>query len=114
MESILNSIKQLLNIMPECEDFDAQIIMHINDAFSDLRQLGVGPSDGFSIEDESAIWIDYIPEFKKWHEVKTCVYKKVRLAFDPPLSSAALDSLTRQIAESEWRLHVQAESPNSL
>lgn len=114
MESILTSIKRLLNIMPECEDFDEQIIMHINTAFSDLRQLGVGPAEGFSIEDESAIWTDFIAEFKKWHEVKTCVYKKVRLAFDPPLSAAAVASLEKQIAEEEWRLHVQAETPNSM
>lgn len=114
MESILTSIKQLLGIMPDCEDFDPQIVMHINDALSDLRQLGVGPSEGFFIDDESAIWNDFIPDFKKYHTVKTCIYKKVKLAFDPPLSAAAIESLKSQIAEEEWRLHVQAESTNSL
>ena len=114
MESILTSIKQLLNIMPECEDYDPQVIMHINDALSDLRQLGVGPSEGFFIDDRSAIWEDFIPDFRKFHTVKTCVYHKVKLAFDPPLSAAAIEALKSQIAEEEWRLHVQAETPNSL
>lgn len=114
MESILTSIKRLLGIMPDCEDFDEQIIMHINTALADLRQLGVGPSEGFTIDDDSAIWNDFIPDFKKFHSAKTCVYKKVKLAFDPPLSAAALDSLKAQIAEEEWRLNVQSESPNSV
>lgn len=114
MESILTSIKQLLGIMPECEDFDPQVVMHINTALSDLRQLGVGPSEGFFIEDESAIWKDFVPDLKKFHAVKTLVYKKVKLAFDPPLSAAAIESLKAQIAEDEWRLNVQAESASVI
>lgn len=114
MESILTSIKLLLQVMPECEDFDEQIIMHINAAFSDLRQFGVGPSDGFIIEDESSIWTDFIEDFKKWHEVKTVVYKKVKLAFDPPTSASALEALNRQIAEAEWRLQVKADSTTAM
>jgi hypothetical protein len=114
MESILKSIKLLLNIMPDCEDFDEQLVMHINTALSDLRQLGVGPSEGFFITDEADTWDDFIQDFARFHSVKTCVYKKVKLAFDPPPSAAALESLKAQIAEEEWRLNVAAESTNSV
>ena len=35
---------------------------------------------------------------------------KVKLMFDPPLSSAVMDCMNRMISEFEWRLNVAAES----
>ena len=75
-----------------------------------LTQLGVGPAEGFSIEDDTAVWTDFIQDVKKLESVKTYIYLKVKLAFDPPLSSAVIDSMNRLINELEWRLNVAAES----
>lgn len=111
MESILTSIKKLLGIAEEYTQFDADIIMHINSVFMTLTQLGVGPSQGFYIEDASIEWTDFIPEPTKLQAVKTYIYLKVRLLFDPTsLGSATLSSYERQIQELEWRLNVAAES----
>lgn len=109
MESILTSIKKLLGISDEYTHFDGDLIMHINSVFTILTQLGIGPSDGFFIEDDSAIWEDFIADVKKIELVKSYTYLKVRLLFDPPLSSAVLGSIERSINEFEWRLNIIAE-----
>lgn len=112
MESILTSIKKLLGIAEEYEHFDADLIMHINSVFSILTQLGVGPSEGFMISDKYAVWTDFIEENPKMEFVKTYIYQKVRLIFDPPSSSAHVEAINRSISEFEWRLNVEAESSN--
>lgn len=110
MESILTSIKKLLGIEENYEHFDQDIIMHINSIFMVLTQLGVGPSEGFVIEDESSLWSDFITDDAKISAVKTYIYLKVKLLFDPPLSSAVIESINRSISELEWRLNVSAET----
>ena len=110
MESILTSIKKLLGIAEEYEHFDNDIIMHINSVFMILTQLGVGPSKGFVITDSSASWDDFLPEGgEKLQAVKTYMYMKVRLMFDPPTSSAVMESTNRMINELEWRLNVAVD-----
>ena len=110
MESILTSIKKLLGIAEEYEHFDNDIIMHINSVFMILTQLGVGPSKGFVITDSSASWDDFLPEGgEKLQAVKTYMYMKVRLMFDPPTSSAVMESMNRMINEFEWRLNVAVD-----
>ena len=111
MDSILTSIKKLLGIAEEYEHFDPDIIMHINSVFMTLTQLGVGPSEGFYIEDDEAIWSDFITDPSKLQAVKTYVYLKVRLVFDSSsLGSATLAAYERQIQELEWRLNVGVET----
>lgn len=111
MESILTSIKKLLGIAKEYTHFDDDIIMHINSVFMTLTQLGVGPSEGFYIEDDSAYWEDFIDDPYKLQAVKTYIYLKVKLVFDPgSVGSSTLASYERQIQELEWRLNVAAES----
>ena len=110
MESILTSIKKLLGIAEENTDFDADIIMHINSVFTTLTQLGVGPSEGFYIEDEHSEWQEFLPDPNKLQAVKTYMYLKVRLVFDPSsIGSSTLAAYERQIQELEWRLNVIAE-----
>ena len=110
MESILTSIKKLLMIADDYDHFDPDIIMHINSVFMTLTQLGVGPSEGFIIEDDSATWSDFIEDPVKLQAVKSYIYLKVRLLFDPPSSSAVLESFNNQAKEYEWRLMIMAES----
>lgn len=109
MDSILTSIKKLLGITEEYAHFDVDIIMHINDAFMTLNQLGVGPSNGFSISSDRELWKDFLSDDKNLEAVKTYVFKKVKMAFDPPQSSSVIDAYNRSIQETEWRLNVQVE-----
>lgn len=110
MDSILDSIKEQIGITPECTDFDNIIITHINSAFFTLSQLGVGPAVPFTITDKTAVWTDFMPEISNFQAVKSYMYLKVQLLFDPPTSSAIADAKNRQISEFEWRLNVAAES----
>lgn len=104
--SILLSVKKMLGIPPEYDQFDPEIIIHINSVFSILTQLGVGSDEGFSIKDSTASWSDYIPEGKAVEDIKTYMYLKVRLIFDPPQSSAATDAMKQLASEFEWRINV--------
>lgn len=109
MDSILTSIKKLLGITEEYENFDQDIIMHINSAFMILNQLGVGPKNGFLINDKSSTWNEFIPERSNLEAVKTYVHLKVKLMFDPPLSSTVIEAIKSQINELEWRLNVSVD-----
>ena len=109
MESILTSIKKMLGITPEYTHFDADIIMHINSVFMILTQIGVGPEEGFIIEDNSTEWTDYIKDPLQLQAVKTYIYLKVRMVFDPPASGTIMNAMKESIAELEWRLNI-AES----
>lgn len=109
MESILTSIKKLLGIVEEYEYFDQDIIIHINSVFSILNQLGVGPSNGFSIKNKDAVWTDFLSDETKLEDIKSYIYLKVKLLFDPPLSSAVIDSTKRLIDELEWRINIAVD-----
>lgn len=108
--SILISIKKLLGIEAFYEAFDTDVIIHINSVFTILTQLGYGPPEGFSIKGNSEKWTDYIKEENKIEAVKTYIYMKVKLIFDPPSSSAVIEAYKQFINEFEWRINVQAES----
>jgi hypothetical protein len=104
MDSILTSIKKLLGISEDDTHFDIDIIMHINSTLSILTQIGAGPTNGFSISDKTAVWTDFISSNRKLEMVKSYVYIKVRLVFDPPASTALIESMKRAADEYEWRI----------
>ncbi|MEY8515340.1 hypothetical protein AALC25_00160 [Lachnospiraceae bacterium 29-84] len=109
MESILISIKKLLGVSEDYEHFDADIMIHINSVFTILNQLGVGPSEGFSIYGKEAIWTDFMPEDARLESVKSYMYLRVKLLFDPPLSTAVNEAMSRMASEFEWRLNAESE-----
>ncbi len=113
MESILTSIKKILGITEEYEHFDADLIMHINSALMVLTQLGIGPSNGLVIKDKTTLWSELISEESNLELVKSYVGLKVKLLFDPPTSSAAMEASNRMINEFEWRLTVAASTINN-
>lgn len=113
MESILTSIKQLLGIEEDYDCFDGDIALHINTALATLTQLGVGPKEGFFIDNSSATWDDFIPNDPKLNQVKTLVYLRVKLVFDPPTNASLLTALTNLATELEWRLNVAADTTES-
>lgn len=107
-ESILTSIKKLLGITEDYEHFDADLIIHINSVFMILMQLGLGPKDGFSISDKTAVWSDFLGDNITWLDgTKSYVYMKVRLLFDPPQSGAHMNSMEELCDEFEYRLRLE-------
>ena len=112
MESILNTIKNLLPVEETDTSFDGELIVHINTAIMALTQMGVGPSEGFEIEDETSTWQDFLGEnVKKFSAAKTYIYAKVKLAFDSAsMTSPLIEVFNRMAAEAEWRLNHAAES----
>lgn len=109
MDSILITIKRLLGIDECCDQFDTEVIIHINSALMVLNQLGVGPPGGFMIASNSEKWTDFLGDNKQIESVKTYIYLKVKLVFDPPQSSAAIESMNQTIKEFEWRLNVAVD-----
>ena len=102
-DSILTSIKKSLNIAEDDTHFDTDVIININSAISILTQIGVGPAEGYSIVDKNNVWSELFTD-KRLNLIKTYLYLKVKLVFDPPLSSAAIDAIKEIIAEDEWRI----------
>ena len=109
MDSILTSVKKLLGIEEDYTHFDADIIMHINTVFMILNQLGVGPEEGFSITDKTSVWDDYITDLQNFEAVKSYMFLKVKMLFDPPTGSAVTESYNRTISELESRLSMAAD-----
>lgn len=107
--SILTSVKKNLGIAEDYTAFDEDILMHINSVFSTLTQLGLGPIEGFDIADKTAVWSDFLGTNKKLNSVKTYVYLKVRLLFDPPSTSYLIAAMEKQVEEIGWRLNVTRE-----
>lgn len=113
-DSILTSIKKLLGI-DMCDNcFDVDVMMHINSILAILQQLGVGPKTGFSITGNSETWSDFMePDDERLNYVKTYIYLRVRLLFDPPTNSFVTDAITKQYQEIEWRITVACDEINS-
>lgn len=114
MDSILNSIKKLLGSYEDDTDFDIDLIININTALAILTQLGVGPSEGFSITGSTETWSDFIDlSMASMEQVKLYVYLRVKLIFDPPMSSTVIEAYKRQMDELEWRLLHAVEIQNA-
>ena len=108
-ESILTSVKKLLGITEDYTVFDTDLIIHINSVFLTLSQLGVGPEEGFMITSKDETWGDYMDSDALLNAVKSYVYLKVRLLFDPPTSSSVGESMKNMISELEWRINIEGE-----
>lgn len=107
-QSILNSTKKILGVAQDYQAFDLDIITHINSVLSTLEQLGVGPVGGFAIQDETAEWGDLFgrPLDPRLNQIKSYIYLRVRMLFDPPTNSFTINAMTDQVKEMEWRLQV--------
>lgn len=118
--SILQSTKKILGLDASYNAFDLDILTHINTAFSILFQMGIGPEDGYFIEDETATWEEFIgagdPPISdaRFNMVRSYVFLKVGVLFDPPQMGYLIDLKNNQIKELEWRLNVMREevTPN--
>lgn len=108
-DSILLTIKKLIGPSLDYSVFDTDLIVHINSALMVLNQLGIGPENGFVVTGESETWGDFLGDTNKLEGVKTYVYLKVRMVFDPPTTGALTDAYKEMIKELEWRLNVMVD-----
>lgn len=108
LDGILQSTKNMLHIPEDLDDWDHALINHINVSLFTMEQLGVGPVGGF-VADQNSTWTEYFAGTTPVAAVKTYVYSKVRLSFDPPTTSHLLEALKASIAELEWRLNAQTD-----
>lgn len=109
-DSILKTISKLIGGEENAEYFNTDLILAINTALAVLTQIGVGPRDGFSIEDDTAVWWDFLGDDKRLNMAVSYVHKKVQLLFDPPQSGVLRENLEKLVSELEWRLYIAADS----
>ena len=112
MESILKTVRKMTGVGENNPNFDVDLISDINLVFMDLHQIGVGPKDVCSINDEAEVWTDFIPEDSKTElkkAIPTYMYLKVKLLFDPPSGSAHIETINRQIEKCESRFNYAIE-----
>ena len=109
-ESILGTIKKMLGITYDYEQFDVDIIIHINSAFATLAQIGSGLKEGYAITDKNNVWSEYTEDVRILDMIKTYVYLKTRLIFDPPASSMVTEAIKSTIKELEFRIQLQTDS----
>src|SRR5699024_10648602 len=109
VDSILDDIKKMLGLSSDYTVFDKDIIIHINTAIMALQQMGVGVSYAYYVQNARDRWDDFLNGHEDLEAVKTYIYLRVRMAFDPPTSSAVIDAMSRTMSELEWRLNVRAD-----
>lgn len=111
-ESILTSTKSALGLAEDYTDFDAELILHINSVLANLHQLGIGPDGGFLIEDKNATWTQFLVRNEeivadpRLNHVKSYMYQKVRMLFDPPTNQGVITAFEKMIEQAEWRIMV--------
>ena len=110
-DSILDSVKKMLGVDLVDDSFDMELIIFINDVFSKLNQLGVGPTTTYVIDDRLDKWTDFLLDRADLNMVRTYMYLQVRITFDPPTNPSLLENMMKRIQEYEWRLNVQARQP---
>ena len=109
MTSILTTVKKMLGLDSDYEAFDVDIIIGINSALMTLTQVGVGPKRGFIVQDATDTWEDFLGDREDLEAIKTYVYLKTKLIFDPPTNSFTIDAMERQAEEYLWRININAE-----
>lgn len=108
--SILTEIKKLLGLDESYKAFDTDIIIHINTALMILTDIGIGPEDGYYIVDGTETWKDYLgDDMSKYQSVKSYIYIKTKMLFDPPSNATTIQSLEQISKELEWRLYTKSE-----
>lgn len=111
--SILNSVKKCLGIDSSYFHFDPELIIFINTALGTLYQLGVTKKPK-SISSHLNTWNEIVGEREDLEIIKSYVFLKVKVIFDPPASSAVLESYNKQISELEWRINVTVDDDDTF
>ena len=107
-QSILTTIKKFLGITEDYTQFDIDILIHINTVFAMLHDMGVGPDTTYSIIDSTNTWSEFIQDSEDLDMVKSYIYMKVRMMFDPP-TGGVKEAMDSSIKELEWRMYNKQE-----
>lgn len=110
MTGILETVRKLVGGSEGNDVFDIDLLTHINSTFSVLTQIGVGPASGFLVTADSK-WSDFLGDEIKLEMVKSYVYLKAKLIFDPPQSTSVAQAMKQQADEFEWRASVEVDHP---
>lgn len=113
-DSILDTVKKTLGLDNTDTTFDLDVTMFINSAFGSLQQIGLGPDTGFAISDNTTMWWQYVTRQSYLGLVKSYVFMKVKLAFDPPDSRFALPAYEKMLEELTWRINIAVETPSVI
>lgn len=116
--SILDDIKKCLGIPIEDPDlgtesynaFDLDILLFINATFNRIKQLGVGPTENFSISSSDETWGDFFSDTKVVEMVRAYMLLSVKMQFDPPTNSISAEAYKEQINKYEWCMNVDVET----
>ena len=109
-DSILNSTKKLLGYDPDYDVYDLEIEMLINAEFAKLYQLGVGPLDAaYQITGPDNVWSEFTLGDTNLNAVKTLIFYRAKLSFDPPETSFGITAMENTANETEWRLNIYGE-----
>lgn len=111
-DSILTSVKKIVNVAEDVDNFDTALITYINTSLATLNQLGVGPEQGFMIQDATPTWEDFLGDDPNLNLIQSYVCLVVRTIFDPPTTSFAIEAMNKQIDRFEWRISVYREGKN--
>lgn len=109
MSSILEDTKKSLGLAADYTPFDADIVMHINSVLADLTQLGVGPEAGFEISGSAEAWASFIADEPRLNSVKSYLFLRVKMLFDPPGTGYVLTSMEKMLEKAEWRINMARE-----
>jgi hypothetical protein len=107
--SILDDTKIAIGMTAEQTEFNADLVLHINSVLADLHQMGIGPDEGYSIVNAADTWDEFIETEKRLNNVKSYIFLRVKMLFDPPSVGYVLTSLEKMIEKAEWRLTVAAD-----
>lgn len=102
-DSILGTIKTMLNVEPSDTAFDIDIIMHINTAIGIILEAGVG--NNVRVTDLSTSWSEFVDINNViFDKVVSYIYLKVKMLFDPPASGTISAAFEKTLDELLWRI----------
>ena len=108
MSDIITDVKQMVGASIYDNSFDVNIVIAINSALAVLSDIGISEADNVCLEiGDTVTWDELLEGRTDIEYIKTYIYLKVKMLFDPPSSSALLDAYNRQISEFEWRLNTK-------
>ena len=110
MGAILTDVKKHIGgISEDNTDFDSDILMFVNGAFSKITRVGGGPEIGFRVS-ESTAWEDFTTDPRLLSAVENYVTADVKLSFDSStLPSFVITSLEKQRDEYLWTINNYAD-----
>lgn len=102
----MDSVKKGIGIHEDYDSFDRDMIMHINTVLFGLNQMGIGINN-FRITGYQETWKDFLANDQiNLDAVVSWTALKVKLIFDPPISTSIKTAMDEVLKEYEWRMYI--------